>query len=76
MLMRTLATLQEPDTGEIVFDGSDVMLYVGKHRLRTGANEISFEVRGHPGFISADPFERRIEVERADNVRALSVPRE
>jgi len=48
-------------------------LYAGKHRLRTGRNEVSFEVRGRPGFISVDPFERRIEAERADNVRELQL---
>ena len=46
-------------------------LYAGKQRLRTGRNEVSFEVSGRPGFISLDPFERRIEAERADNVREL-----
>jgi ABC-type transport system involved in multi-copper enzyme maturation permease subunit len=50
----------------------DRPLYARKQRLRTGPNEVTFEVRGRPGFISVDPFERRIEVERADNVRALS----
>jgi ABC-2 type transport system permease protein len=50
----------------------DRPLYAAKQRLRTGANEVTFEVRGRPGFISVDPFERRIEVERADNVRAVS----
>ena len=37
-----------------------------------GPNRVTLEVRGRPGFLSVDPFERRIEVERADNVRALS----
>jgi aminopeptidase N len=46
-------------------------LYAGKHRLRTGQTEVTFEVSGRPGFISLDPFERRIEAERADNVREL-----
>ena len=52
-------------------------LYAGKHRLRTGRNQVTFEVRGRPGFISLYPFERRIEAERADNVREirLSPPR-
>jgi ABC-2 type transport system permease protein len=50
----------------------DRPLYSAKHRLRTGPNEVTFEVRGRPAFISVDPFERRIEVERADNVRELS----
>jgi hypothetical protein len=50
----------------------DRPLYAGKQRLRTGPNRISFEVRGRPGFISVDAFERRIEVERADNVREVS----
>jgi aminopeptidase N len=46
-------------------------LYAGKHRLRTGRNELTFEVSGRPGFVSLDPFERRIEAERADNIREL-----
>jgi hypothetical protein len=46
-------------------------LYAGKQRLRTGRTEVTFEVSGRPGFISLDPFERRIEAERADNVREL-----
>lgn len=50
----------------------DAPLYAGKQRLRTGANEITFDVQGQPKFISVDPFERRIEVERADNVREMS----
>jgi aminopeptidase N len=48
-------------------------LYAGKHRLRTGQTEVTFEVSGRPGFISLDPFERRIEAERADNIRELQV---
>jgi hypothetical protein len=47
-------------------------LYAGTQRLRTGPNVVTFEVRGRPRFISVDPFERRIEVERADNVRPVS----
>jgi aminopeptidase N len=48
-------------------------LYAGKQRLRTGQTEVTFEVSGRPGFISLDPFERRIEAERADNIRELQV---
>lgn len=48
-------------------------LYAGKHRLRTGQAEVGFELSGRPGFISLDPFERRIEAERADNIRELQV---
>lgn len=50
----------------------DPPLYAAKQRLRTGPNQVTYDVRGRPGFISVDPFERRIEVERADNVRELS----
>jgi hypothetical protein len=46
-------------------------LYAGKHRLRTGQTEVTFETPARPGFISLDPFERRVEAERADNVREL-----
>jgi hypothetical protein len=48
-------------------------LHAGKHRLRTGLNDVTFEVQGRPGYISLDPFERRIEAERADNVRPVTV---
>jgi aminopeptidase N len=48
-------------------------LYAGKQRLRTGQNQVTFEVSGRPAFISVDPFERRIEAERADNVREVRV---
>jgi hypothetical protein len=47
-------------------------LHAGKQRIRTGINQVSFEMRGAPGFLSLDPFERRIEVERADNVREVA----
>ena len=48
-------------------------LYAARHRLRTGETELTFEVNGRPGFVSVDPFERRVEAERADNVRELRV---
>ncbi|HEX8558150.1 MAG TPA: M1 family aminopeptidase [Pyrinomonadaceae bacterium] len=48
-------------------------LYAGKHRLRSGQTEVTFETHARPGFISLDPFERRVEAERADNVRELQV---
>jgi ABC-2 type transport system permease protein len=48
-------------------------VYAAKHRLRSGLNRISFETTGRPGFISLDAFERRIEEERADNVREVAV---
>ncbi|HYH80532.1 MAG TPA: M1 family aminopeptidase [Longimicrobium sp.] len=50
----------------------DQPLHAVKQRLRTGVNEVTFEVRGRPAFISVDAFERRIEVERADNVREVA----
>lgn len=48
-------------------------LYAGKHRLRGGLAEVTFEMQGRPGYISLDPFERRIEAERADNVRQVTL---
>ncbi|HEY0025852.1 MAG TPA: M1 family aminopeptidase [Longimicrobium sp.] len=48
-------------------------LYAGKHRLRGGLAELTFEMQGRPGYIGLDPFERRIEAERADNVRQVTV---
>ncbi|HKP74964.1 MAG TPA: M1 family aminopeptidase, partial [Longimicrobiaceae bacterium] len=48
-------------------------LYAGKQRLRGGENRITFEMSGRPRFISLDAFERRIEEERADNVREVAL---
>ena len=48
-------------------------LHAGKHRLRGGLAEVTFEMLARPGYISLDPFERRIEAERADNVRQVTV---
>jgi hypothetical protein len=48
----------------------------GKYRLRTGDTRIVIaDVDGKPAFVSVDPFERRIEVERADNVREVAPDR-
>jgi ABC-2 type transport system permease protein len=55
------------------FGSSAAPVYAGKHRLRTGTNQVTFEVQGRPGYLSVDPFERRIEAERADNVRELGL---
>ncbi|MEO8578455.1 MAG: hypothetical protein ABI556_17215, partial [Gemmatimonadales bacterium] len=55
--------------------GNAQPLYAGKHRLRTGETQITVEVSGKPAFVSVDPFERRIEVERADNIREITVRR-
>ena len=48
-------------------------IHAGKYRLRTGETQLTIEVTGTPAFVSIDPFERRIEVERVDNVRAIAV---
>lgn len=55
--------------------GNAQPIYAGKYRLRTGATQIIVEVSGKPAFVSVDPFERRIEVERADNIRETTVGR-
>jgi hypothetical protein len=54
-------------------DSGATPLYAGKHRLRGGLAEVTFEMQGRPGYISLDPFERRIEAERADNVRPVTL---
>jgi len=48
-------------------------VYAAKHRLRGGLAEVTFTVQGRPGYMSLDPFERRIEAERADNVRPVTI---
>lgn len=48
-------------------------IHAGKYRLRTGETQVIIpDLSGKPAFVSVDPFERRIEVERADNVREIS----
>jgi hypothetical protein len=36
------------------FRSADPPLYAGRHRIPTGAREVTFEVRGRPVFISVD----------------------
>jgi uncharacterized protein (DUF779 family) len=49
-------------------------IHAGKYRLLTGETQITVGgLSGKPAYVSVDPFERRIEVERADNVRAIAV---
>jgi ABC-2 type transport system permease protein len=50
-----------------------VPVYAGKHRIHSGETRLTFEVSSRPAFISLDPFERRIELERADNVRSITM---
>jgi ABC-type multidrug transport system ATPase subunit len=50
--MRTLATLQEPDTGEIVFDGLDVIAHPEAHRRHLGYMPQDFGV--YPGVSAID----------------------
>jgi hypothetical protein len=59
--------------GNDPIDTKAVPLYAAKHRLRGGLAEVTFEMRGRPRFISLDPFERRIEAERADNMRQVTI---
>jgi ABC-2 type transport system permease protein len=54
-------------------DTGAMPLYAAKHSLRGGLAEVTFEMQGRPGYISLDPFERRIEAERADNVRQVTI---
>ena len=51
-LMRTLATLQAPDTGEIVFDGLDVVREPELHRRHLGYLPQDFGV--YPGVSAFD----------------------
>ena len=51
-LMRTLATLQAPDTGEIVFDGLDVVRDPERHRRHLGYLPQDFGV--YPGVSAFD----------------------
>jgi ABC-2 type transport system ATP-binding protein len=54
-LMRTLATLQTPDTGEIVFDGLDVIREPERHRRHLGYLPQDFGV--YPGVSAYDLLE-------------------
>jgi len=47
-------------------------LYAVRLRVRGGVSEVAFLVDGRPGYVAIDPGVRRVEVERADNVRAVS----
>lgn len=49
-------------------------VHAGKYRLRTGETSIVVTVKGKAAFVSVDPFERPVEMERADNVK-LAAPR-
>ena len=47
-------------------------LFAAKQGLHTGLNTLTFDVSARPAYISVDPFERRIEAERADNLLQIN----
>jgi ABC-type multidrug transport system ATPase subunit len=55
-LMRTLATLQSPDTGEIMLDGVDVLADPGRLRRRLGY--LPQQIGAYPGVSGRDLLER------------------
>ncbi|QSQ24736.1 hypothetical protein JY651_07260 [Pyxidicoccus parkwayensis] len=51
--------------------GSDEPLYAAKHRFTGAHTEVSVIVKERPASIAVDPFLRRVELERTDNVLGL-----
>jgi ABC-2 type transport system permease protein len=51
--------------------GTDSILYLGKHELRQGFNEISVVVDGPPDRVAVDPYVLRIDKNRFDNVKRV-----
>ncbi|RHW75137.1 M1 family aminopeptidase [Colwellia sp. RSH04] len=49
----------------------DFVLYLAKHQIKTGSNEITLRVKGKPKFAGVDPFVRLIDRDSADNLYRL-----
>jgi ABC-2 type transport system permease protein len=50
---------------------TDFVLYLAKHKIKTGSNEITIRVKGKPRFAGVDPFVRLIDRDSADNIYRL-----
>ncbi len=49
----------------------DFVLYLAKHQIKTGTNEVTIRVKGKPSFAGVDPFVRLIDRDSADNIYRL-----
>ncbi|WP_019028542.1 ABC transporter permease/M1 family aminopeptidase [Colwellia piezophila] len=49
----------------------DFVLYLAKHQIKTGSNEIKIRVKGKPTFAGVDPFIRLVDRDSADNIYRL-----
>ena len=49
----------------------DFVLYLAKHPIKTGSNEITLRVKGKPKFAGVDPFVRLVDRDSADNLYRL-----
>ncbi|HYH80950.1 MAG TPA: M1 family aminopeptidase [Longimicrobium sp.] len=47
-------------------------LEAAKHRVRSGVTVVDVVVRGRPAFIAIDPYVRRVDVDRRDNLRPVT----
>lgn len=50
---------------------SDFVLYLAKHEIKTGSNEVTIRVKGKPTFAGVDPFVKYIDRDSADNIYRL-----
>ena len=49
----------------------DFVLYLAKHEIKTGTNEITVRVKGKPKFAGVDPYVRLVDRDSADNIYRL-----
>ncbi len=49
----------------------DFVLYLKKHKIKTGINEIKLRVKGKPKFAGVDPFIKLVDRDSADNIYKL-----
>jgi len=49
----------------------DFVLYLAKHQIKTGSNEVTIRVKGKPTFAGVDPFVKYIDRDSADNIYRL-----
>jgi len=49
----------------------DFVMYLQKHQIKTGTNEITIRVKGQPTFAGVDPFIKLVDRDSADNIYRL-----
>ncbi|NQY35969.1 MAG: ABC transporter permease [Alteromonadaceae bacterium] len=52
-------------------DAKDFVLYLEKHQIKTGTNEIKIRVKGRPEYAGVDPFVKLVDKDGADNIYRL-----